>query len=266
MHEQFNKQKSEEELDSHLNMIGFYRVPSYEEIYVSRTGEVWSEKYSRRLWVYHGGKGYPTCRIRHENVYLHRLLCETFIVRPQCETKLHVNHIDGNKKNYDLANLEWVTPSENSHHAYRAGLRTENRPVLLKDLTTGNVEEFISVGACAKYLRKNTGAIHGFLNGTKSGPYLAQYDLTYKGRCWNEFTEKDVGAHRQGYPRPVVATDLMSGVSTIYASASKAGDALGMRGPEVSYLASNRKKRKNSSFLFRWVDDILHGESLAKAT
>ena len=53
--------------------------------------------------------------------YLHRLVAEHFLVKPDfpCE----VNHIDGNKQNNAVQNLEWVTRSENVSHAYRSGLR-----------------------------------------------------------------------------------------------------------------------------------------------
>lgn len=58
-------------------------------------------------------------------VAVHRLLAQEFISNP--ENKRTVNHIDGNKLNNKLDNLEWATQSENNQHAYDTGLKVPIR-------------------------------------------------------------------------------------------------------------------------------------------
>ena len=58
------------------------------------------------------------------NIYqyqIHRLLAILFIPNPN--NLPEVNHIDGNKLNNDLVNLEWVSKRENHHHAIKLNLK-----------------------------------------------------------------------------------------------------------------------------------------------
>ncbi len=57
---------------------------------------------------------------------LHRLVLMAFNPVKDMD-KLEVNHIDGNKKNNNLSNLEWCTPSENQRHAFNTGLQKARR-------------------------------------------------------------------------------------------------------------------------------------------
>lgn len=72
-------------------------------------------------WI---NSGYYTVRLSNNNFsedwLVHRLVAITFIANP--ENKAEVNHIDGNKLNNHLENLEWVTKSENAKHAWKLGL------------------------------------------------------------------------------------------------------------------------------------------------
>lgn len=53
--------------------------------------------------------------------YVHRLVAEHFKEKKEVHTQ--VNHIDGDKENNHVGNVEWCTPSENTQHAYDTGLK-----------------------------------------------------------------------------------------------------------------------------------------------
>lgn len=52
--------------------------------------------------------------------YIHRLIAEAFV--PNSYNKPCINHIDGNKRNNMISNLEWCTYAENNGHAVNVGL------------------------------------------------------------------------------------------------------------------------------------------------
>ena len=78
------------------------------------------------------------------NKTIHRLVAEHFIPNP--ENKPQVNHIDGNKLNNHVSNLEWNTSQENVSHALKNGLYnvtgTNNPFSKLDEKTVLNIRDY----------------------------------------------------------------------------------------------------------------------------
>ena len=62
---------------------------------------------------------------RQKRMRVHRMVALAFIDNP--DNKPYVNHINGNRSDNNVENLEWVTPSENTQHAVDTGLFKSSR-------------------------------------------------------------------------------------------------------------------------------------------
>ena len=101
-------------------------VPGVKPYYmISNYGRLWHKYKASFLNTNIDAKGYlykPLATIDGSvNIRIHRLVMLGFCYIPGCENMI-VNHIDGNKCNCAIWNLEWSNYSENVIHAYNTGL------------------------------------------------------------------------------------------------------------------------------------------------
>lgn len=92
---------------------------------VSNKGRVKNTKTGRVLKAANHPAGYLAYCLSNKGkssiVLTHRLVAKAFLANP--ENKDSVNHIDGDKKNNCVENLEWMSHAENMKHAYDTGLK-----------------------------------------------------------------------------------------------------------------------------------------------
>ena len=142
--------------------------PQDPRIKVSNKGNVVSCKSGvcRPYKASHNTSGYQRVKTGDgRRQFVHRMVAETWIDNPNPDYYTQVNHINGDKDDNRVNNLEWVTPSQNVRHAFRTGLRkAEGTPIRIVE--TGEV--FESQRECARRIGGDHGAIWGCLAGRRS--------------------------------------------------------------------------------------------------
>ena len=127
----------------------FVKIEGFEKYEVSNLGKVRNIKSGRLLKPRPNKDGYLRHCLYENNkkkeLSLHRIIATAFI--DNSEEKPCVNHIDENKLNNDLSNLEWCTVRENSIHGTRIKRIAEklSKKVIQLDLNDNVLNEFESM-------------------------------------------------------------------------------------------------------------------------
>lgn len=148
-------------------------IPEYSGYQVSNFGRIrthnkvtFTEKHGKRFWkdriLKYKGKSIKTgYRVdlwkegKNKTFLVARLVAFTFYNQDINDHNLTVNHIDGNRLNNNLENLELISLKENIQHAFRTGLQSTPKKVKLVNKITGTIIYPSSLVEGSRLIRKN---------------------------------------------------------------------------------------------------------------
>lgn len=149
----------------------FVEIDGFENYEVSNLGKVRNIKSGRTLKPHLNHNGYLKHSLykhdKQKELFLHRIIAIAFIDNPG--KKPQVNHIDENKLNNDLSNLEWCTERENIIHGTRTKRAAEkcSKKVVQLDLNDNVLNEFESMTQAGQETGTSVGDISSCCNGRK---------------------------------------------------------------------------------------------------
>lgn len=160
-------------------MEKFCIIENFNNYAISNFGRIKNVKNGKILTPMKNEYGYlqyTFCQNKIKKTFrIHRLVALYFIENPQ--NKPYVNHIDGDKTNNNVSNLEWCTAKENDEHARRTGLKVQEKPIVAINVITDERICFKSVRECGGILGINAGTIVKILKGkrNKAHGYTFEY-------------------------------------------------------------------------------------------
>ena len=160
-----------------------YDGETYEGFEVSNLGRIKSLNYrntgkAELMTPSENTDGYFKVNLRkngeNKTCYVHRLVAQTFIPNP--ENKTEINHIDEDKTNNRVDNLEWKWHKDNINHGTHneRSAKARSKPVLQFSLTGEFIREWESTMECGR---------NGFNQGAVAACCRGKL-LQYKGFLW----------------------------------------------------------------------------------
>jgi hypothetical protein len=192
---------------------------------------------------YVSDSGYPRIRLNDDigvsrTIPIHRLMGLTFLKHPMDTGNLVVNHKNGDKLDYRLDNLEWVSHLGNMHHAVETGLIVRRSAVVAIDLKTQTEKVYPHADAAAEDLNIPKTTLRRWL--ASPDPLRQHNGICVKyiddPRVWPKLDTPYEKSRREG--KPILVKDIETGEVTRFENAYAVADKLG-----VNHLA-----------VYRWVN------------
>lgn len=174
----------------------------------------------------------------------HQLVIRVF-EGPPPDDKPYVNHIDGNKSNNELSNLEWCSVEENMKHA----ATLDNRigcPIVQLDLDGNVIKEFNMISEAVSELGIIFSSISDVLNGK---------NITAGGFKWKySDNSKNHKIREDSVKKEVYQLTLDGQIIKIFKSGKEAANEIGIPSTSICKCA-NGQQRTAGGFKWKWVKE-----------
>lgn len=230
------------------NISTWYYITEDGKCYNSKTGKYLKgqENYKNHYFSYNitlpnGSK---------KRLYAHRLVAEAFLEKPLDKNKNQINHIDGNKLNNIVDNLEWVSPSENSQHSCNNELK-KVKHIFCFNRDKKLVAEYINVEKAAAAVNLSKSIIFQELQKdikTLSGGFYWSYDKEIK---------QTKNYSNLGKAKEVFQYDLKGKFINSYSSTGMAARSIGVSSGSHIGECCRGKLKQYKGFVWRYSEDIV---------
>lgn len=163
---------------------GFRYVPSFPRYAIDVNCNIIDTLENKVITERHEQDGYVQVYIHtpdrcvNKHIRVHRLLALAWLPNIDFINRPIINHIDGNRSNNTLKNLEWCSYSENSKHALLTGLNNQSVKMKSRDAVTGTVEIYNSVSELTFKLGLSKGySSKSFLERTPGFLFNKRYEI-----------------------------------------------------------------------------------------
>lgn len=160
------------------NALEYWRpIEEYHnKYYVSNLGRIKNAK-GKIIKLQHSDRGYTIFTFNYNGKvtrYIHHLVMAAFGDHKPAPY-YQIDHIDGNKRNNCISNLEWVTPSENTRRAYQNHLKTPSGAIKAYQIDIDSDDVIMTFGTITDA---------ALTTGDSTYSIRAQKTLTKKGYRW----------------------------------------------------------------------------------
>lgn len=260
------------------NYEGYYYIPGFTNYVISRTGIVISLITGLKLKFSKNSTGYPACRMNRDDgkssyMLLHSLLGVTFKEWDHSIINLVIDHLDADKTNYSLDNIEFVTDAENKRRAHALGLiPSKAKPIYCYDLLTNKVHTFVNQKSASETLKVPTSTIQNHLSKVERNKLLhSRYFLEYRivgedGTYIDGFDFDDPNSNKLidlmnyktgegSQPKPVLMKNISTGEITTFPSVVNFIKFSGLTRKQVYPRLKQSLQRRYGDIIFKYADD-----------